>query len=66
MLEEQLSDGREWLMDTESPGLADLSVHYVWEWMLQFRPLRHMKDLFDPTVFPATVAVSLSLALPGL
>ena len=45
-------------MDTEAPGLADFSVHYVWEWMLDFRPLRHMKDLFDPAVFPATVAVS--------
>ena len=57
LLEEQLVDGRDWLMDTETPSLADLSVHYVWEWMLEFRPLRHLKDLFDPAVFPRTVAV---------
>ncbi|KAI0751555.1 hypothetical protein C8Q80DRAFT_1157919 [Daedaleopsis nitida] len=54
LIEEQLSDGREWLMDTETPSLADMSVHYVWEWMQQYRPLRHMKDLFDPAVIPAT------------
>ena len=42
LLEEQLVDGRDWLMDTETSSLADLSVHYVWEWMLEFRPLRHL------------------------
>ncbi|KAI0722226.1 hypothetical protein C8T65DRAFT_600032 [Cerioporus squamosus] len=54
--EEQLADGRTWLMDTETPSLADVSVHYVWEWMQQFRPLRYMKDLFDPASIPATAA----------
>ena len=44
-------------MDTESPSLADISVHYVWEWMQQFRPLRYMQDLFDPSSIPATTAV---------
>lgn len=57
LIEEQLSDGREWLMDTETPSLADLSVHYIWEWMQQFRLLRHLKDLFEPAVIPATAAV---------
>lgn len=57
LIEGQLSDGREWLMDTETPSLADLSVHYIWEWMQQFRPLRHLKDLFEPAVIPATAAV---------
>ena len=45
-------------MDTETPGLADLSIHYVWDWMLSFRPLRYLKkELFDETKFPATLAV---------
>lgn len=57
LIEEHLSDGRDWLMDTETPSLADMSVHYVWEWMLEFRALRYMKDLFDPAVIPATTAV---------
>ncbi|KAM5545536.1 hypothetical protein V8D89_000574 [Ganoderma adspersum] len=57
LIEEQLSDGREWLMDTETPGLGDISVHYVWDWMLSFRPLRYLKnELFDETKFPATLA----------
>ncbi|TBU49003.1 hypothetical protein BD309DRAFT_883205 [Dichomitus squalens] len=57
LVEEQLSDGREWLMDTETPSLADISVHYVWEWMLAFRPLSYLKkELFDESQFPATLA----------
>lgn len=44
-------------MDTETPSLVDVSVHYVWEWMLQFRALRHTKDLFDTATIPATTAV---------
>lgn len=45
-------------MDTETPGLADISVHFVWDWMLSFRPLRYLKaELFDETKFPATLAV---------
>ncbi|KAI0663275.1 hypothetical protein C8Q70DRAFT_907485 [Cubamyces menziesii] len=53
LLEEQLADGREWLMDTETPGLADLTVHFSWAWMQQFRSLR---DLFDRARFPASIA----------
>ncbi|PIL34616.1 hypothetical protein GSI_03395 [Ganoderma sinense ZZ0214-1] len=57
LIEEQLSDGREWLMDTETPGLADISVHYIWDWMLSFRPLRYIKnELLDDAKFPATLA----------
>ncbi|EIW61458.1 uncharacterized protein TRAVEDRAFT_162670 [Trametes versicolor FP-101664 SS1] len=53
LLEEQLADGREWLMDTETPSLADITVHFPWVWMQQFRALR---DLFDRARFPATIA----------
>ncbi|KAI0766701.1 hypothetical protein BD413DRAFT_150463 [Trametes elegans] len=53
LLEEQLADGREWLLDTEAPGLADISVHFCWAWMQQFRSLR---DLFDRARFPASIA----------
>ncbi|KAI1786679.1 hypothetical protein LXA43DRAFT_1032860 [Ganoderma leucocontextum] len=57
LIEEQLCDGREWLADTETPSLADISVHYVWDWMLSFKPLRHLKqELFDEIKFPATLA----------
>ncbi|KAI0830217.1 hypothetical protein BC628DRAFT_1356943 [Trametes gibbosa] len=53
LLEEQLADGREWLLDTETPSLADISVHFPWAWMQQFRWLR---DLFDRAKFPASIA----------
>ncbi|KAI0353460.1 hypothetical protein OH77DRAFT_1457917 [Trametes cingulata] len=53
LLEEQLADGREWLFDTETPSLADISVHFSWAWMQQFRSLR---DLFDKSKFPASIA----------
>lgn len=41
-------------MDTETPSLADITVHFPWVWMQQFRALR---DLFDRARFPATIAV---------
>ncbi|OSC98982.1 hypothetical protein PYCCODRAFT_1438790 [Trametes coccinea BRFM310] len=53
LLEEQLADGREWLMDTETPSLADITVQFSWAWMQRFRSLR---DLFDRAKFPASVA----------
>ncbi len=59
-------DGRTWLMDTETPSLADVSVHYVWEWMQQFRPLRYLKDLFEPASIPATTAVRRYRVCTGL
>ncbi|KAJ7648384.1 hypothetical protein DFH06DRAFT_1332619 [Mycena polygramma] len=33
LVEDQLSDGREWLFDTELPSLADISVHFVLVWI---------------------------------
>ncbi|KAJ6461137.1 hypothetical protein C8R47DRAFT_1159835 [Mycena vitilis] len=33
VIEDQLSDGREWLFDTELPSLADISVHFVLVWI---------------------------------
>lgn len=40
LLEEQLEDGREWLMDTESPSLADISAHLIFNWVRFFKALR--------------------------
>lgn len=51
LLEEQLSDGREWLLDTEAPGLADISAHASFGWVAVFRSLR---DLYDPKAVPHT------------
>lgn len=56
MLEEQLSDGREWLLDTEIPGLADISAHILFGWIAVFK---HLRDLFDLKTVPHTVAVRL-------
>ncbi|KAI0921654.1 hypothetical protein AcW1_004435 [Taiwanofungus camphoratus] len=53
LLERQLADGREWLMDTVSPSLADISAHFLYSWM---RTMRSLHDLFDPQEF----AMSLS------
>jgi hypothetical protein len=54
LLEEQLSDGREWLLDTEIPGFVDISAHTVFGWVAVFKLL---KDLFDPKAVPHTAAV---------
>ena len=53
-MEEQLSDGREWLLDTEIPGLADISAHIIFGWIAVFK---HLRDLFDLETVPHTVAV---------
>lgn len=53
LVEEQLSDGREWLFDTEQPSLADVSVFFPLDW------IRWKKDLFDAKKFPHAVQVSL-------
>lgn len=52
LLEEQLSDGREWLFDTESPSLADVAAHIFYSWASYMRIL---KDLFDKTKFQKSV-----------
>jgi len=53
LLEEQLSDGREWLFDTDKAGYGDLSVHFFWSWVVQFRG---MKEVLSPNKFPKSNA----------
>ncbi|KAJ6614280.1 hypothetical protein B0H10DRAFT_2045500 [Mycena sp. CBHHK59/15] len=50
-VEEQLSDGREWLFDTELPSLADVSVHFIYSWV-NSKPFSGVESLFDPNTFP--------------
>ncbi|KAF7313758.1 Glutathione S-transferase [Mycena chlorophos] len=52
LVEEQLSDGRQWLLDTETPSLADISVHFVYAWT---KSLPGSKELFDEQAFPNTL-----------
>ncbi|KAF8655304.1 hypothetical protein AX16_003201 [Volvariella volvacea WC 439] len=49
LVEEQLADDREWLFDTNLPGLADISVYFVLAWLKSFRGL---EALFDQSKFP--------------
>ncbi|CAK5275579.1 unnamed protein product [Mycena citricolor] len=53
LVEEQLSDGREWLFDSEGPSLADVSVNFVYAWVQTFRGV---ESLFDPSTFPKSLA----------
>ncbi|KAL6305895.1 hypothetical protein BKA93DRAFT_777208 [Sparassis latifolia] len=55
LIEEQLADGREWLLDTEAPGLADISVHFVVAW-LQHRQFRALHDVLDAQKYPKSLA----------
>jgi len=48
LAEEQLADGREWLFDTELPGLADISVHFLYSWIQPFA----LEGLFDAEGIP--------------
>ncbi|KAF8826699.1 hypothetical protein HHX47_DHR5000162 [Lentinula edodes] len=34
LVNEQLQDGREWLFDTELPSLADIGIHFTYNWWL--------------------------------
>ncbi|KAJ7512478.1 hypothetical protein B0H11DRAFT_2214273 [Mycena galericulata] len=52
LIEEQLSDGREWLFDTELPSLADISVHFVYVWIKNFNGV---DSLFDAGTFPKSL-----------
>ena len=54
MVEEQLSDSREWLFDTELPSLADVSVHFVFAWG---RSIKGTDSLFDAKRVPRTIQV---------
>lgn len=52
LVEEQLSDDREWLFDTELPGLADISVHFLLAWVGGFQGV---ESLYDKTQIPRTI-----------
>ncbi|KAI0346770.1 hypothetical protein BDW22DRAFT_1404543 [Trametopsis cervina] len=52
LIEEQLSDGREWLLDTVQPGLVDIDIHFVHDWLRTFRSVR---ELYDPAEVPKTL-----------
>ncbi|KAG7096997.1 hypothetical protein E1B28_004392 [Marasmius oreades] len=49
LIEEQLKDGREWLFDTELPSLADVAVHFVFDWLRSFP---NAGPLFNETKYP--------------
>ncbi|OCH88279.1 hypothetical protein OBBRIDRAFT_827226 [Obba rivulosa] len=49
LLEEQLADGREWLLDTETPSLADISAHIIYDWMKRFKSVR---DVYREHKYP--------------
>ncbi|TDL29530.1 hypothetical protein BD410DRAFT_817606 [Rickenella mellea] len=53
LLEEQLSDGREWLFDTVLPSFADIAVHFPYFWVRHFRG---MKDILPESKFPKSIA----------
>ncbi|KJA30040.1 hypothetical protein HYPSUDRAFT_32093 [Hypholoma sublateritium FD-334 SS-4] len=52
LIEEQLSDGRDWLFDTELPGLADISVHFILAWA---RGFPGTEALFDKSKNPHVI-----------
>ncbi|KAK7061691.1 glutathione S-transferase [Favolaschia claudopus] len=54
LLEEQLTDGREWLFETERPSLADITLHVLLGWMKQ-RNLPGVDSLLDANTFPQVV-----------
>lgn len=54
MVEEQLSDGRQWLLDTEKPGLVDIDVHFLLAWLQTFK---NLKEIYDPSVVPRLLEV---------
>ncbi|KAH9483057.1 hypothetical protein JR316_0005157 [Psilocybe cubensis] len=53
LLEEQLSDSREWLSDTKALSLTDISVHFLLAWG---RRMPTVASLFDESRFPLTIA----------
>ncbi|TFL06042.1 hypothetical protein BDV98DRAFT_561091 [Pterulicium gracile] len=53
LVEEQLQDGRNWLFDTKEPGLGDVSVHFILNWIRGFGTAR---PLFDTAAFPHTLS----------
>ncbi|EKM59834.1 uncharacterized protein PHACADRAFT_250570 [Phanerochaete carnosa HHB-10118-sp] len=53
LIEEQLADGRQWLLDTESIGLVDVSAQVFFTWARLFKNLR---EIFSADAFPQTLA----------
>ncbi|KAH6914943.1 hypothetical protein BKA70DRAFT_1257517 [Coprinopsis sp. MPI-PUGE-AT-0042] len=51
LVEEQLTDGRTWLFDTEAPSLADVSIHFVLAWSKAFPAAQ---PLWKDNKFPLT------------
>ena len=46
-----LSDGRDWILNTEGPQLADIEAIWPFAWLLGLK-VALPKDLFSPTTFP--------------
>lgn len=54
LVEQQLSDGRVWLFETETPSLADISVQFIIAWA---RAFDRENVVFDPKQNPYTLQV---------
>ncbi|KAF9451685.1 hypothetical protein P691DRAFT_807033 [Macrolepiota fuliginosa MF-IS2] len=52
LVEEQLSDDREWLFNTELPSLADISVNFLLAWAAKFP---EVESLYDAREIPKTL-----------
>ncbi|KAK7037545.1 hypothetical protein VNI00_011037 [Paramarasmius palmivorus] len=62
LVEEQVEDGREWLFDTERPGLADVAVYWVCAWFRGFGTgLLDGKDNKYPETLKVSVFISRAL-----
>ncbi|KAI0787145.1 hypothetical protein BC629DRAFT_1735297 [Irpex lacteus] len=61
LLEEQLSDGRPFLLDTDRPGLLDIQVYQVISWV--YSPgepddgkfPKYVREVFDPALHPKII-----------
>ncbi|KAH9483070.1 hypothetical protein JR316_0005170 [Psilocybe cubensis] len=52
LIEQQLSDSRQWLFNTVTPSLADVSVHFIFNWARSFKGT---EQLFDASRIPLTM-----------
>ena len=55
MLEDQLVDGRAWLLDTTGPGLVDLSIYAFVSWFKTVKLIR--EQVFATSLYPKIEAV---------